>query len=100
MENEISIREQLVAPEFLSRDDPVLAFQDRVRNDVNKHLGAMELSYRDSVLGLTYVLAEVISHHPSKATRTVVALRLNEVIIPLADEIAALRENGMLSRRH
>jgi hypothetical protein len=49
---------------------------------------------------LAYVLAEVISHHPSKATRTVVALRLNEVIIPLADEIAALREDGMLSRRH
>jgi len=63
------IEQRLVRPEFLSSDDPARVFHDKLRLDVNKHLAQMELSYRDSALGLAYMLAEVISHHPSKDVR-------------------------------
>ncbi len=94
-----SIKDRLVGPEFLTSDDPARVFHDKLSRDMKRLLGETDLSYRDGVLGMAYMLAELISQHPSAAARGIVAQRLLEVVADLADKIAGLRDSGMLASR-
>jgi hypothetical protein len=94
-----SIKDRLVGPEFLTSDDPARVFHDKLSRDMKRLLGETDLSDRDGVLGMAYMLAELISQHPSAAARGIVAQRLHEVVADLADKIAGLRDSGMLASR-